>query len=122
MIFLFDNLVKIPVMKQYILSTLRMHLTEIKTFLIMVQVNLYKIHYRKTCVCGTDGLESSSLETKFFASVFLLQLTEMVLVDSVQKGLYCYVFQIEINSFFTFMSFLCLISQFYTVFTTVGLT
>lgn len=51
MIFLFDNLVKISVMKQYILSTLTMHLTEIKTILIMVQVNLYKIHYRKTRVC-----------------------------------------------------------------------
>lgn len=59
MIFLFDNLVKISVMKQYILSTLRIHLTEIKTILIMVQVNLYKIHYRKARVCGTGGLESS---------------------------------------------------------------
>lgn len=51
MIFLFENLVKISVMKQYVLSTLRMHLTEIKTVLIMAQVNLYKIRYRKMCVC-----------------------------------------------------------------------
>lgn len=77
MIFLFDSLVKISVMKQYILSTLRMHLTEIKTILIKVQVNLYRIHYRKTCVHGTDGLESSSLEIKYFASIFLLKLTQM---------------------------------------------
>lgn len=35
MVFLFDSLVKISMMKQYILSTLTMHLTEIKAIPIM---------------------------------------------------------------------------------------
>lgn len=76
MIFLFDNLVKISEMKQYIISTLRMHLLRSRPFWSWFRL-ISTRYIIERCVCVTNGLESSQLEIKYFASIFILKLIEM---------------------------------------------
>jgi len=69
-----------------------MYLTEIKTILVIAQA-LYKIRYKNKFVCGTDGLESPSLERKY-CFYFPVEICwgELIalLMYSEQKSLYWY--------------------------------